>query len=193
MKIYIKYMVSRRCKLMVKAELEALGLCHSIIELGEVELDEDLTEQQRELLHLALLKSGLELMEDKKARLIEKIKTTIIEMIYCDDEVPKLNNSAFLEEKLAYDYSYLANIFSEVTATTIEHYIIAHKIERVKELLIYDELNLTQISYLLNYSSVAHLSFQFKKVTGLTASFFKGLKHKKRLPLEDVGIKKRIN
>ncbi|MCF0041546.1 helix-turn-helix domain-containing protein [Dyadobacter fanqingshengii] len=186
MKIYIKYMVSRRCKLMVKAELAALGICHSIIELGEVELDDDLTEEQRELLHLALLKSGLELMEDKKAQLIEKIKTIIIEMIYNDEDVPKLTNSAFLEEKLAYDYTYLANIFSEVTATTVEHYIIAHKIERVKELLIYDELTLTQISHLLNYSSVAHLSFQFKKVTGLTASFFKGLKHKKRVPLEDV-------
>jgi YesN/AraC family two-component response regulator len=161
----------------VKSELEVLGLRHGIIELGEVELDEDLTAENRELLNVALLKSGLELMESKRAQLIERIKTTIIEMVHQDDEVPKLNNSAFLEEKLTHDYAYLANIFSEVTGTTIEHFIIAHKIERVKELLIYDELTLTQIAYLLNYSSVAHLSFQFKKVTGLTASFFKRLKH----------------
>ena len=188
MKLYIKYMVSRRCMIIVKSELEALGLLHGRISLGEVELDDDLTAQQRKLLNAALLKSGLELMENKKAQLIEKIKTTIIEMIYEDDEVQKLNNSAFLEEKLSHDYSYLANIFSEVTGTTIEHFIIAHKIERVKELLIYDELTLTQISYLLNYSSVAHLSFQFKKVTGLTASFFKRLKHNKRVPIENMGI-----
>lgn len=181
-------MVSRRCKLAVKAELEALGLAHSHMELGEVELDQDLTSQQRELINAALLRSGLELMDNKKAQLIEKIKTTIIEMVYNDYEVPKLNNSTILKEKLNHDYAYLANIFSEVTGTTIEHFIIAHKIERVKELLIYDELTLTQISYLLNYSSVAHLSFQFKKVTGLTASFFKGLKHRKRTPIEDMGI-----
>jgi AraC-like DNA-binding protein len=132
------------------------------------------------------MKSGLELMDDKKAILIEKIKNLVVEMVHYSEEVPKMNFSDFLSEKLNLDYTYLANLFSEVTGLTIEQYIIAHKIERVKELLIYDELTLTEISYRLNYSSVAHLSNQFKKVTGLTPSFFKQLKYNKRIPLENV-------
>src|SRR5579862_3648406 len=118
-------------------------------------------------------------MDDKKAMLIEKIRNVIVEMVHYSDDVPRVNFSDYLSEKLNYDYTYLANLFSEVTGITIEHFIIAHKIERVKELLLYDELNLTQISYKLNYSSVAHVSNQFKKVTGLTPTFFKKLKQKR--------------
>jgi AraC-like DNA-binding protein len=179
-------MVSIRCKMLLKAELEKLGLTYGVIDLGEVEIKDTLTEKQRSLLRTNLLKSGLELMDDKKAILIEKIKSVIIEMVHYEDEVPKVKNSDYISEKLQYDYTYLANLFSETTGTTIEHFIIIHKIERVKELMIYDELNLTEISYKLNYSSVAHLSNQFKKITGLTPSFFKSLKHKKRVPLENM-------
>ena len=186
MKLYIKYMVSIRCKMVVKSELEKLGLHYIIVELGNIEVKEDITTVQRTQLKAALLTSGLELMDDKKAMLIEKIKNVIVEMVHYADELPKVNFSDYLSEKLTYDYTYLANLFSEVTGTTIEHFIIAHKIERVKELLLYDELNFTQISYKLNYSSVAHLSNQFKKVTGLTPSFFKKLKQKRVVNLENV-------
>jgi AraC-like DNA-binding protein len=186
MKLYIKYMVSSRCKMAVKAELGKLGLHYGVVELGDVEVMEDISAEQRSLLRAALLKTGLELMDDKKAMLIEKIKNVIVDMIHYADERPKENFSNYLSDRLSYDYTYLSNLFSEVTGITIEHYIIAHKIERVKELLLYDELNLTQISYKLNYSSVAHLSNQFKKVTGLTPSFFKKLKHKRTHTLENV-------
>lgn len=179
-------MVSIRCKMMVKAELDKLGLHYGIVDLGEVEIKENLTFQQRELLISELLKSGLELMDDQKAILVEKIKNVIVEMIHYAEELPKTKNSDYISEKLNHDYTYLANLFSEVTGVTIEHFIIAHKIERVKELLLYDELNLTEISYRLNYSSVAHLSNQFKKVTGLTPTFFKQMKQKKRVMLENV-------
>jgi AraC-like DNA-binding protein len=177
MKLYVKYMVSIRCKMLVKAELETLHLRYRSIDLGEIEIVEDITEDQRIKLKYALAQSGLELMDDKKAILIERIKGVIIEMVHYAEEQPKYKFSEYLSEKLQYDYTYLANLFSEVTGITIEHFIINHKIERVKELLIYDELNLTEISYQLNYSSVAHLSMQFKKVTGLTPTFFKKLKH----------------
>lgn len=172
--------------MLVKAELDKLGLDYGVIDLGEVEVKGNITDEQRDQLKRNLILSGLELMDDKKAILIEKIKNVIIEMIHYEDEVPKVKNSDYIIEKLDYDYTYLANLFSETTGTTIEHFIIIHKIERVKELMIYDELNLTEISYKLNYSSVAHLSTQFKKITGLTPSFFKSLKHKKRIPLENV-------
>jgi AraC-like DNA-binding protein len=128
----------------------------------------------------------LELMDDKKAMLVEKIKNVIVEMVHYADELPETNFSDYLSEKLNHNYTYLSNLFSEVKGITIEHYIIIHKIEKVKELIIYDELNLTEIAYKLNYSSVAHLSNQFKKITGLTPSFFKKLKDKRRSPLEDV-------
>jgi AraC-like DNA-binding protein len=186
MKLYIKYMVSIRCKMMVKAELDKLGLFYGAVELGDVEVKGNITDEQRAQLKIALLKSGLELMDDKKAILIEKIKNVIVEMVHYTEEIPEINFSDFLSEKLDYDYTYLANLFSEVTGITIEHFIIAHKIERVKELLLYDELNLTQISYKLHYSSVAHLSNQFKKVTGLTPSYFKKLKQKRLTTLENV-------
>ncbi len=179
-------MVSIRCKMIVKEKLKELGLPYTIVNLGEVELTKNITQQQREQLKKALLKSGLELMEDKKAILIEQIKNVIIEMVHYADELPKTNFSDYLSKKLNYDYTYLSNLFSETEATTIEHFIMLHKIERVKELIIYDELNLTEIAYKLHYSSVAHLSNQFKKITGLTPSFFKSLKDKKRNTLEDV-------
>lgn len=186
MKLYIKYMVSIRCKMVVKAELDKLGIRYGIVNLGDVNIYEVISEEQRNQLKVALLKTGLELMDDKKAMLVEKIKNIIIEMVHYSEESPKTNFSNYLSLKLNYDYTYLANLFSEVTGINIEHYIILHKIERVKELLIYDELNLTEISYKMNYSSVAHLSNQFKKVTGLTPTFFKKLKEKRRNPLEDV-------
>ena len=179
-------MVSIRCKMVVKSELDKLGLHYGVVDLGDVEIREDITSGQREQLKAALLVSGLELMEDRKAMLIEKIKNVVVEMVHYNDDGPKMNFSLFLTEKLHYDYTYLANLFSEVTGITIEHFIIAHKIERVKELLLYDELNLTEISYKLNYSSVAHLSNQFKKITGLTPSYFKKLKLKRLLTLENV-------
>jgi AraC-like DNA-binding protein len=186
MKLYIKYMVSIRCKMMVKAELEKLNLVYGVVDLGEVEVKDEITDEQRRQLKTALLQSGLELMDDKRAILIEKIKNVVVEMVHYADELPKTKNSDYISEKLDHEYTYLANIFSETAGTTIEQFIIAHKIERVKELLLYDELNLTEISYKLNYSSVAHLSNQFKKITGLTPSFFKKLKRKRLMTLEDV-------
>ncbi|MBR9976144.1 MAG: helix-turn-helix transcriptional regulator [Bacteroidetes bacterium] len=184
MKLFIKYMVSIRCKMVVKAALDALGLQYGAIELGEVAVKGSITSDQRERLRAALLHAGLELMDDKKAILIERIKNTIVEMVHYSDEMPKVKNSLFIAERLEHDYTYLANLFSETTGTTIEQFVISHKIERAKELLLYDELNLTEISYRLNYSSVAHLSAQFKKVTGLTPTFFKKLKRKRRVVLE---------
>lgn len=183
LKLYIKYMVSIRCKMMVKAELEKLGVHHSSVDLGEVDTNETLSAGQLEQLRACLLDAGLELMDDRKAILIEKIKIVIIEMIDKAEDRPKTNFSDYLAEKLNYDYTYLSNLFSEVTGITVERFIIANKIEKVKELLIYDELNLTQISYKLNYSSVAHLSTQFKKVTGLTPTFFMQLKRKRNQSL----------
>ena len=186
MKLYIKYMVSNRCKMLVKDELKKLNL-HFIVNMGEVEIMENITDEQREQFRLALRESGLELMDDKKAMLIEKIKTIIIEMVHYTDELPKSNFSDYLSEKLNHDYTYLANLFSEYQGTTIEKYIIIHKIERVKELIIYNEVNLTEIAWMMHYSSVAHLSNQFKKITGLTPSHFKQLKVKSRSPIEDIG------
>jgi AraC-like DNA-binding protein len=178
-------MVSSRCKMLVKEELKKLNL-HYIVDMGSVDIMENITAEQREQIRVALLQSGLELMDDKKAVLIEKIKNVIIEMVHYTDEMPKTNFSDFLSEKLSHDYTYLANLFSEVEGTTIEKFIINHKIERVKELIIYDELNLTEIAWMMHYSSVAHLSNQFKKVTGLTPSHFKQLKNKRRSPIEEI-------
>jgi AraC-like DNA-binding protein len=172
--------------MVVKSELEKLGLHYTRVDLGEVDITENITPEQRAALSAALIVSGLELMEDKKAILIERIKAVVIEMVHYEEELPKVNFSTYISEKLKLNYTYLANFFSEVTGITIERYIIAHKIERVKELLLYDELTLTEISYRLNYSSVAHLSNQFKKTTGLTPTFYKNLKHKKRLSLDNL-------
>ncbi|GCC50787.1 AraC family transcriptional regulator [Chryseotalea sanaruensis] len=171
----------------VKEELKKLGLHFIVVDLGEVEIMENMTLAQQEQLQRALLVSGLELMDDKRAVLIERVKTVIMEMIHHSDELPKMNYSDFISEKLDYDYTYLSNLFSEVKGITIQQFIIIHKIERVKELLLYDELSLTEISYKLHYSSVAHLSNQFKKVTGLSPSRFKQLKYRGRSPIEDIG------
>ena len=186
MKLYIKYMVSLRCKMMVKEELVKLGLHYIIVDLGMVDILEDITKQQHQQLKENLLKSGLELLDDKRSILIEKIKNLIIEMIHYSDDLPKINYSDYISEKLNYDYTYLSNIFSEVKGITIQQFIIIHKIEKVKELLLYDELNLTEISYKLHYSSVAHLSNQFKKITGLSPSFYKQLKQKRQQNLENM-------
>ena len=180
-------MVSTRCKMMVKEELKKLGLHFIVVDLGEVEIMENISAEVRIQLKASLLQSGLELMDDKKAMLIEKIKNVIVEMVHHTDEVIKVNLSDFLSEKLNHDYTYLANLFSEVQGTTIEQFLIAHKIERIKELIIYGELNITEIAYKMNYSSVAHLSNQFKKTTGLSPTQFKQLKERKRNAIEDIG------
>jgi len=151
-----------------------------------VNVMENITDQQREEIRTELRKSGLELMDDKKSILIERIKNIIVEMIHYADELPKINFSIYLSEKLKHDYTYMANLFSETEGVTIEHYILLHKIERVKELILYDELNLSEIAWKMHYSSVAHLSSQFKKITGLTPSYFKSLKHKRRNTLDNV-------
>ncbi len=180
-------MVSTRCKMAVKEVLKKMNLHFVVVDLGEIDIMENISELQRNELNTLLKNSGLELMDDKRAVLIEKIKNVIIEMIHYTDETPKVNYSDFIAEKLNHDYTYLSNIFSEVKGITIQQFIITHKIERAKELMLYDEMNLTEISYKLNYSSVAHLSNQFKKVTGLTPSQFKQLKNNTRSPIEDVG------
>jgi AraC-like DNA-binding protein len=172
--------------MMVKTELLKLGLHFVIVDLGVVEILEDITPDQREQLNINLKKSGLELLDDKRSIVVESIKNIIIEMIHYSDEEPRVNYSDFISQKLGYDYTYLSNIFSEVKGITIQQYIIFNKIERVKELLLYDELTLTEISYRLHYSSVAHLSNQFKKITGLTPTYFKGIANKRRRNLEDM-------
>jgi AraC-like DNA-binding protein len=180
-------MVSERCKMAVKEELKKLGLHFVLVNLGEVEIMETLNSEQRETVKSSLLQSGLELMDDKRAMMIEKIKNAIIEMVHHSDQLIKINFSDFLSTKLQYDYTYLSNLFSEVQGTTIEQFIISHKVERIKELIIYGELNITEIAWKLHYSSVAHLSNQFKKVTGLSPSHFKQLKDKRRSPIEEIG------
>ncbi|MBL0183396.1 MAG: helix-turn-helix transcriptional regulator [Chitinophagaceae bacterium] len=180
-------MVSNRCKLAVKEVLKNRGLHFIVVDLGEVDIMEDISAEEREQLKKDLLISGLELMDDKRAVLIEKIKTVIIEMVHHTEDEMTINFSHFLSEKLNHSYTYLANLFSEIQGTTIEQFIISHKIERIKELIMYDELNITEIAWKMNYSSVAHLSNQFKKMTGLTPSHFKQLKNKRRIPIEEVG------
>lgn len=179
-------MVSIRCKMIVKQELQKLGLHFIIVELGEVEIMENIQGEQLELVKIALLQSGLELLDNKRSVLIERIKNTIVEMVHQPNEPIKINFSDYLSGKLNHDYTYLANLFSEVQGTTIEQFIISHKIERIKELIIYDELNITEIAWKMNYNSVAHLSNQFKKVTGLSPSHFRQLKVKRRSPIEEL-------
>lgn len=180
-------MVSDRCKIAVKEELKKLNLHFIIVELGEVEIMEDLSVEEKELLKIGLLHLGFELIDDKRSVLISKIKNVIIEMVHHSEEPLKINFSNFISEKLNHDYTYLSNLFSEVQGTTIEHFIINHKVERIKELIIYNELSITEIAYKMNYSSVSHLSNQFKKITGLSPSVFKKTKVKRRSPIEDVG------
>lgn len=186
MKLYIKYMVSLRCKILVKQELEKLGLKHAVVELGTVEILSSFSDEQRESLKSSLRQSGLELLDDKKSILVDRIKNVIIEMIHYSDELPKVNYSDYISEKLDYDYTYLANTFSEVKGITIQQFIILNKIEKVKELILYDELTLSEISFKLHYSSAAHMSNQFKKITGLTPSFYKKLKEKRNSNLENL-------
>lgn len=180
-------MVSTRCKTAVKEALRTLGFHFVMVDLGEVDVMEELTPAQRELVKIELQKAGLELMDDKRAILIEKIKNAIIEMVHHTDEMIKVNFSDYIGEKLHHDYTYLANLFSETQGITIEQFIISHKVERIKELIIYDELNITEIAWKMNYSSVAHLSNQFKKVTGLSPTHFRQLKDKRRRPIEEIG------
>lgn len=179
-------MVCIRCKMVVKSELEKLGLHYITVDLGEAEIIGDISADQMAQLAVALKKIGLELMDDKKSILVEKIKTVIIELVHYTDDQIKINLSDYLTEKLNHNYTYLANLFSEVKGTTIEHFYLAHKIEKVKELLVYNELTLTEIAWKLHYSSVAHLSNQFKKMTGLTPTHFKHLRHKRRQGLGNV-------
>ena len=173
-------MVCIRCKMVVKSELEKLGVHYTSVELGEAEIKDDISTEQLVQLSIALNKTGLKLMDDKKNILVEKIKAFIIELVHYNEEQIKVTLSDYLSEKLNHDYLYLATLFSEVKGTTIEQFYLAHKIEKVKELLVYNELSLTEIAFKLNYSSVSHLSNQFKKKTGLTPSHFKHLKHKRR-------------
>ena len=186
MKLFLKYMVSIRCKMLVKDELKKLGLHYKTVDLGEAEIEEDLSKSQWDELNAALKKSGIELMDDKKSILIERIKKVIVELVHYSENPLDVNFSDYLSKKLNHDYTYMANLFSESQGITIEHFLIVHKIERVKELLVYDELNITEIAWKMHYSSVAHFSHQFQKITGLTPSFFQKIKDKKRNNLEDV-------
>lgn len=186
MKIYIKNMVCNRCIMVVKNEMDKLGLKVNNIILGEVNLETEPTSVQKQEIEFTLSSLGFELIDDKKSRIIEKIKNVIIKVVHYQETDSKINLSNLLIKDLNYDYNYLSNLFSEIEGTTIEKYFIAQKIEKVKELLVYDELSLSEIAYRLNYSSVAYLSNQFKKVTGLTPSHFKLIKVNKRIPLDKV-------
>jgi len=184
--LFIKNMVCNRCIMVVQSEMDKLGLAVEHIKLGEVTLEKEPTASERTALEGALVPLGFQLIDDKKSRIIEQIKNVIIELVHHQDNDAKTNLSDVLSEKLHHDYNYLSNLFSEVESTTIEKYFIAQKIEKVKELLVYDELSLSEIAFRLNYSSVAYLSNQFKKVTGLTPSHFKQIKEEKRKPLDMV-------
>jgi AraC-like DNA-binding protein len=186
MKIYIKNMVSNTCKLVVKDALNKLNLHYIFINLGEVEIMENISKNQREELKAYLQKMGLELTNDKKTILIEKVKDTIVEMIHYADDMIKVNFSDYLSEKLNYDYTYLSNLFSEVQGTNIQNFVLLLKVERVKELITYDELTISEIAYKMNYSSVAHLSNQFKKVTGFSPTYFKHLRERRRNSIEAI-------
>lgn len=186
MKLYIKNMVCRRCKMAVLSELEKLGIKPLLVELGEIELADQISDNEKSILSTRLQLLGFELIDDKKSQIIERIKTLIIDLVHNRDNDLKTNLSVFIAADLGQDYSALSNLFSEVEGTTIEQYFISQKIERVKELLMYNELSLSEIAWQLNYSSVAHLSKQFKKITGLTPTFYKQLKDKKRRQIDDL-------
>jgi AraC-like DNA-binding protein len=186
MTLYFKYMVSNRCVMHVQAELEKLGLHYKSIKLGEAEIEENITIEMLEELNNALKMSGIELMDNKKSILIEKIKITIINLVHYSEEPLEIKFSVFLSQQLGHDYTYLANIFSKSLGITIEHYYIFNKIEAVKDLLSYSEMSITEIAWKMQYSSVAHLSNQFKKITGFNPSEFKKLGHKNRNKLEDL-------
>lgn len=186
MRLYVKYMVSHRCKLLVRNELSKLRLEHNVVELGIVDVLEEITPEQCLQLQLSLKRSGLELLDDKRSILVESIKIAIIQMIHYHEDEPKVNYSDYLSQELGYDYTYLANVFSEVKGITIQLFIILNKVERVKELILYDELSMAEIAHRLHYSSTSHLANQFKKVTGLTPGFYRGIANKRRKNLEDL-------
>jgi hypothetical protein len=189
-KLYIKHMVSTRCKLAVEGALLKTGLSPVAIGLGEVEIAGTISGDQKSRLKILLAQWGLELIDDKRSILVERIKNTVVEMVHYSDEDAKVNFSDYLKERLEHDYCYMSSLFSETQGTTIEQFIIAHKVERIKELIIYDELSISQIAWKMNYSSVAHLSNQFKKVAGLSPSQFKQSKVKQRNLIEETGIVK---
>jgi AraC-like DNA-binding protein len=186
MKLYIKNMVCNRCIMVVKSEFEKAGHKPISVELGEVVIGNELNESEKQQLQFSLQNLGFDIIDDRKSQLIERIKNLIVELVHQNHEQPKTNLSDYLGYRLHHDYHYLSNLFSEVEGTTIEKYFIAQKIEKVKELLVYDELSLSEIAYKLNYSSVAYLSSQFKRVTGLTPSHFKNIRSIKRKPLDEV-------
>ena len=179
MKLYIKNMVSARCKMAVKEALQSMGVHFVFVELGVVETMDDLTAEERRQLKETLLQSGLELMDDKKSELVQKVKNLILDMIYQSEEERKMSFTGYLSKHTGHDYPYLASLFLEAQGTTIQQFIILHKVERIKELIMYSEMSITEITWKMNYSSVAHLSNQFKKVTGLTPTHFKQLKDKR--------------
>lgn len=185
-KLYIKYMVSLRCKIKVKEELRKLNVRYGVVDLGVVEIFKDISPELKEILKINLKKSGLELLDDKKSIIIERVKNAVVDMIHYSEELPVLNYSVYISEKLGLDYTYLSGLFAEVQGYTLQNFIIMHKIEKVKELLFYDDINLTEIAFRLQYSSVAHLSTQFKKFTGLTPTFYKKLRKSRIVNLEDL-------
>lgn len=185
-KLFIKNMTTLRSKKEIRNIIEGLGLHPTVIEVGEIEIEEVLSERQIKTLNEILLSNEFELVGDKESILIERIRNVIIEMIHYSEELPVIKYSNYISNKLKTNYTYCSKIFSKVKNTTIEHFIIVHKIERVKQLLSYNELTLSEIAWKLHYSSTAHLSSQFKKVTGLTPSFFKKLEAKKLTPLESL-------
>ena len=186
MKIYVKNMACESCKVVVKDALEELDISPVKVELGEIETKEDLTDEEKMELNRKIKKAGLELLEKKQGVLVEKIRKVMIEYVYKSDEKPNVKFSVLLSEELNHSYTYLANFFSEIEATTIEQYIIALKIERIKELIIFGDDTFSEIAHKLHYSSVAHLSAQFKKATGLTPSHFKALKEKRRITIQNI-------
>ncbi len=185
-RLYISSMVSIRCKLVVKSMLESLDIDYVKVEFGEIELSKPISSDKLERLKTCLLEAGLTLVDDHKSILVERIKAVVIEMVHYADEFPNVKHSVHISQKLKHNYTYLANIFSEIKGITLEHFIILHKVEKVKEMILYDKMILADIAYHLNYSSSAHLSNQFKQITGLTPTFFKKLKLKRQQPLEDI-------
>lgn len=186
LKLHIKYMVSSRCVTAVKKALKSLGVHYVVVHLGEVDVMENLSAEQLHHIKRALAESGLELMDDKKGVLVEAIKKTILDAIYGENQIAKVSFSGMLSQKLGHDYTHMANLFSEVMGTTIEHFIIKHKVERIKELMMIGDLSITEIAWRMNYSSVAHLSNQFKKITGFTPSYFKLLLEKKQDSIREI-------
>lgn len=186
MKIYVKNMACKSCKVVVKNALDELNLTAIKIELGEIETHEDVTDNQKKKLNSIIKKAGLELLEKKQGLLIEKIRKVVVDYVYNSDVKPQKKFSVLLSEQLGYSYAYLTNFFSEVEAATIEQYVILLKVERIKELIILEEFSISQIANKLHYSSTAHLSNQFKKATGLTPSHFKKLKEKRRITIQEL-------